>query len=308
MCLVKVRQEEDVRIPPRVVVRTRTPSPRRRASTHRISRTEVIRESRPPSASYVSVPAPRPLSVPAPQPVPVFIQEPAPPIPPPPPSHHSHHHTTAHYVEVSPRSSVTSHSPSRVASSDYVEREHVYRRERRDYSPDSPRYEHYRYVEPAPESDRYERFDRRRSRSRARSRGGSDYGHDGRGSYRETRERVVIVDDDGHRRREYRRAVRMCDGDLDVFPVAAFCGLMVDEAYGGMISAIMMCSFLYGSAQNRLFTYEVNWYLINTLLAQWTHAGLSPLQTGYPSPGRENDGHNGSRGIFIAVKRLVQYP
>jgi hypothetical protein len=93
---------------------------------------------------------------------------------------------------------------SSVGRSDYVVHETEYRRERRrDYSPESsPRYEHFRYVEAAPEADeRYERFSRReRSRSRARSR---DYGYDDpRGSYRETRERVVI--DDGRRRREYR--------------------------------------------------------------------------------------------------------
>jgi hypothetical protein len=84
--------------------------------------------------------------------------------------------------------------------------EREYRRERRDYSPESsPRYEHYRYVDPPPaESDHYERYTRReRSRSRARSR---DYGYeDPRGSYRETRERVVVVDGDGRRTREYRR-------------------------------------------------------------------------------------------------------
>lgn len=100
---------------------------------------------------------------------------------------------------------MTSHSPDR---SEYVVHEREYRRERRDYSPESsPRYEHFRYVEAAPsEPDRYERYTRReRSRSRARSRS-RDYGYDDpRGSYRETRERVVIVDDDGRRRREYRR-------------------------------------------------------------------------------------------------------
>ncbi|KAF2176671.1 hypothetical protein K469DRAFT_722060 [Zopfia rhizophila CBS 207.26] len=200
MCLVKVRQEEDVVVPYRVV-RTRSPSPNRhRRSTHRVSRTEVIRESRPPPSSYVSVPTPKPLAIPAPQPVPVFVQ-PSPPPPPPPASSHIGHH----YVEVSPRSSVTSHSPSR---SEYVVHEREYRRERRerDYSPESsPRYEHFRYVEPAPEPDRYERYSRReRSRSRARSRS-RDYDYDPRGSYRETRERMVIVDDDGRRRREYRR-------------------------------------------------------------------------------------------------------
>jgi hypothetical protein len=91
------------------------------------------------------------------------------------------------------------------------EREYVRRRD------DEPRYEHFRYVDAAPEPDeRYERVVRReRSRSRARSRGreygyeesrGSDRGYeDPRGGYRETRERVVMVDDDARRKREYRR-------------------------------------------------------------------------------------------------------
>ncbi|KAF2684759.1 hypothetical protein K458DRAFT_431064 [Lentithecium fluviatile CBS 122367] len=214
MCLVKVKQEEDVVVPYRVVHRSRSP-PRRhsRHSTRRISHTEIFRESPRPSASYVAVPAPKPITVPAlppPQPVPVFV-EPA-PAPPPPPSV-SHH--SAHYVEVSPRSSFTSSSDSR---GEYVVREREYRREaRRDRSEErSPRYEHFRYVEPAPsESDHYERFDQRRSRSRVRersvSRGGYDYGRDSRdyhgGGERErvTRERISIVEGDGRRRRrEYR--------------------------------------------------------------------------------------------------------
>ncbi|KAF2740427.1 hypothetical protein EJ04DRAFT_507961 [Polyplosphaeria fusca] len=210
MCLVKVREEEEVRIPNRVVVRTRSVSPVRRRSVQRVSR-DVVRESREsrefrearPSPSYVSIPAPRTIPIPTPQPVPVFVEPPPAPLPPPPPS--THHHHGHHYVEVSPRSSVSSHSPSR--ASDYVVREREYRRER-NYSPESsPRYESFRYVEPPPsESDRYEHYVRReRSRSRARSRDRDYGGYDGRGSFRETRERVVIVDDDGHRRREYRR-------------------------------------------------------------------------------------------------------
>lgn len=177
------------------VVRTRSPSPRRR-SAQRISRTEVIRESRPhsrpssrPPSAYV-VPAPKPLQIPAPQPVPVFVQP-----PPAPPSSHGR----PHYVEVSPRSSITSHD-------EYIVHEREVRRERRDYSPTrssaygdhSPRgYEHYRYIEPPEE--RYARSDRSRSRDRR------SYADDPRSSYRETRERVLVVDDDGRRRREYRR-------------------------------------------------------------------------------------------------------
>ncbi|KAF2749647.1 hypothetical protein M011DRAFT_492729 [Sporormia fimetaria CBS 119925] len=215
MCLVKVRQEEEIEVPYRrtTVVRTRSTSPRRRAS-RRVSRHEVIRESRPASssfvavaprpqsASYVAIPAPVQAPIPAPQPVPLFVQP-----PPPAPSHvsSSHHHHTAHYVEVNPRSSVTTSSSS--SRGDYVVHEREYRRERRDYSPSPVRYETYRYVDAGPaEPDHYERFQRReRSRSRARSLS-RDYAYDPRDSYRETRERIVISDSDGRRRTsEYRR-------------------------------------------------------------------------------------------------------
>lgn len=219
MCLVKVKQEEDVVVPYRVVQRNHSP-PRRRAShqsVRRYSRNEIVRESPRPSSSYMAVPTPKPLAIPAPQPVPVFVQPPPEPIhyqPPPsqypaaPPSHTSSHHTNhpnAHYVEVSPRSSVTSRSSS-PPQSEYVYREREVRRERA-YSPESsPRYEHFRYVEPAAsESDHYERYQRRdrsQSRQRSRSRGGYE---DPRGSYRETNTRVTMVDEDGRRRREYRR-------------------------------------------------------------------------------------------------------
>ncbi|KAF2649470.1 hypothetical protein K491DRAFT_721617 [Lophiostoma macrostomum CBS 122681] len=208
MCLVKVREEEDVVIPYRSVtrVRTRSPSPRRRSS-RRISRTEVIRESRPASSSYIAVPAPKPLAIPPPQPVPVFVQPPPSP-PPPPASHISSHHSThrsqhgggAHYVHVSPESSVSSFDPSEV-----VVHEREYRRERRgrDYSPESPqRYEHFRYVEGAPPPERYERVDRRRSRSRGRE---YDYEPEPRGSYRETSTRIRINQGRGGRSAEYRQ-------------------------------------------------------------------------------------------------------
>ncbi|CAI6341585.1 unnamed protein product [Periconia digitata] len=205
MCLVKVRKEEEVDVVPYRRVVRRDPSPRRHShqSVRRISRTEVIREheSPRPSASYIAVPAPKPLPIPAPQPAPVFYEQPAPP-PPPSVSHH-HHQDRAHYVEVtphSPRSSYSSHSPSR--ASDYVVHEREYRRQqRRDYSPEerSPRYEHFRYVE-GPENERYER---RRSRSRVRSvsRGppsSADYGE------RVTRERVSVHVGEGRRSRDYR--------------------------------------------------------------------------------------------------------
>jgi hypothetical protein len=197
--------------------RARAPSPSRQRRSTRVSR-EIIREERrpasstylpaprPPSQTYVAVPAPSYTPIPAPQPVPVFVQ-PLPPPPPPPASHISSHHTHSgpHYVEVSPRSSVSSHSPSR--ASEYVTHEREYRRERA-YSPDrSPQYETFRYVgapEPEPQYERYQRRERSRSRVRERSRS-RDYGYeDPRGSYRETNTRITVSD--GRRRsNQYQR-------------------------------------------------------------------------------------------------------
>ncbi|KAL1654764.1 hypothetical protein SLS61_002513 [Didymella pomorum] len=136
MCLVKVKQEEDVVVPYRVVSRHNHSPPRRRASRHSTTRysREVVRESHQsprPSASYVAVPTPqpKPLAIPPPQPVPVFVEPPPAPIhvpaPPPPASHissrHSHH-GAPQYVEVSPRSSYSSRSSS-PNRSEYVYRE-----------------------------------------------------------------------------------------------------------------------------------------------------------------------------------------
>ncbi|KAF2033810.1 hypothetical protein EK21DRAFT_36731, partial [Setomelanomma holmii] len=198
MCLVKVKPEEEHVVPYRVVDRRDS---RRRAShvsQRRYSRTSVVHDSPRPSASYVAVPSPKPLAIPAPQPVPVFVQPPPAPMPAPPPpaSHASHsHHGGAHYVEVSPRSSMTSSRTSSPGRSEYVYREREYRRERQ-HSP-GPRYDHYRYVQPAPsESDHHEQYSRQRSRSRGAY-------EDPRGSFREERTRITI-EDDGRRRREYR--------------------------------------------------------------------------------------------------------
>jgi hypothetical protein len=208
MCLVKVKQEEEHVVPYRVVDRRASKRRASHTSQRRYSRTEIVHDSPRPSASYVAVPTPRPLAIPAPQPVPVFVQPPpAPmPVPPPPPSHHSHHapshhapsqHGGAHYVEVSPRSSMSSRSSS-PGRSEYVYHEREYRRERQQ-SP-GPQYDHYRYVKPAAsESDHYDRYEDR-SRQRSRSRGGYD---DPRGSFREERTRITI-EDDGRRRRDYR--------------------------------------------------------------------------------------------------------
>jgi hypothetical protein len=218
MCLVKVRQEEDVIVPYRV---PRDRSPRRRESVRRVSRIsqEVVRESPRPSSNYLAIPAPRPMPIPAPQPVPVFVEPPPAPLRPPPPSV-SHH--SAHYVEVSPaRSSRSSVSSSSMDRSEYVVHERQYRRREHSPASSSPRYEHFRYVEPPPsESDHYDRHDghdrhdRRRSRSRPRERslGGGQGDYYGRGSRdygggeRVTRERITISERERDGRRgEYRR-------------------------------------------------------------------------------------------------------
>jgi hypothetical protein len=225
MCLVKVKQEEDHVVPYRVVQHNRTASRRRtsRQSERRYSR-DIVNESSPrpsssyiaapprPSSSYVAAPPQKPpLRIPPPQPAPVFVQPPPAPMPapPPPPSHISSHHQSqrggAQYVEVSPRSSAESGSSS-PGRSEYVYREREVRRERqRAYSPDdNPRYEHYRYVEPASsESDHYDhRYQRRdQSRQRSRSRGGYE---DPRGSFQETNMRVHIGNEE-RRRRDYGR-------------------------------------------------------------------------------------------------------
>ena len=228
MCLVKVKQEEEVVVPYRVVSRHNQSPPRRRVSrqsTRRYSR-EIVRESRHesprPSASYIAVPTPqaKPLAIPPPQPVPIFVEpQPAPihiPAPPPPASHissrHSHH-GAAQYVEVSPRSSYSSRSSS-PSRSEYIFREREVRRERA-YSPDSPdrepQYEHYRYVEPARSESSFGGGRGYGGRERSRSRVDVDYGRRSSRSmsrgdgYRRDTTRVTIVDDDGRRRRDYRR-------------------------------------------------------------------------------------------------------
>jgi hypothetical protein len=209
MCLVKVKETEEHTVPYRVVDRSR--ESRRRTShqsQRRYSRTEIVHQESPrPSSSYIAVPAPKPLAIPAPQPVPVFVQPPpAPmPVPPAPPSHISHapshhsHHGAPQYVEVSPRSSISSRSSS-PGRSEYVYREREFRRERET----GPQYDHYRYVQPAPSESDHGYHQRSRSRARSVSRGGYE---DPRGSFREERTRITIEDErdgGGRRRRDYR--------------------------------------------------------------------------------------------------------
>ncbi|EAT88872.1 hypothetical protein HBI25_026180 [Parastagonospora nodorum] len=199
MCLVRVKETEEHVVPYRVVDRHNSRRRTSHQSQRRYSRTEIVHQESPrPSASYVAVPAPKPLPIPAPQPVPVFVQPPPAPIPAPaPPPPPSSHHGAAHYVEVSPRSSISSRSSS-PPRSEYVYREREIRRERET----GPQYDHYRYVEPQ-RSESEVGYARSRSRQRSMSRGGYE---DPRGSFREERTRIVIEDErgGGGRRRDYR--------------------------------------------------------------------------------------------------------
>merc|ERR1711981_1548303 len=153
MCLFSIKKEEDedVRVTRRV---RRTSRYEREYSPSRRSYDRVsIRASQPtivvPPPAPLPLPAPTGKVLPAPQPVPQFE---SPPLSPP----------EVHYVHVSPRSSVSSHS-------------------HRDY------YE-YRHVD-APEPEvRYRRRERSRSRSRAPSRSHYD-DHDDR-EYDRTNVRV----------------------------------------------------------------------------------------------------------------------
>jgi len=145
MCLIKIRRDDDDDdyIPSRRVVRvSHVERDRIRATSPRRSSRVVTVASAPPPEPVRS---PRGYALPPPQPVPVFVQSP-PPAPAP---------ADAHYVHVSPRSSLD----------DRREDDYIYRREvRREYSPArSSRgddvYE-YRHLEGP----------RRSSRSRSRSR------------------------------------------------------------------------------------------------------------------------------------------
>lgn len=160
MCLFSIKKEEDEDV--RVTRRVRRESRyRREYSPSRRSYDRVsIRTSQPtivvPPPAPLPLPAPSGKVLPAPQPVPQFE---SPPLSPP----------EVHYVHVSPRSSVSSHSHR-----DYEDTYRYERRERRYERDVSPARSHrdyyeYRHVD-APEPERYRRRERSRSRSRARSR------------------------------------------------------------------------------------------------------------------------------------------
>ena len=231
MCLLKVKEEPDLSVPARVRevrrVRGYSTSPPRSA---RYSSTRIIEERRP-SGYNMTQPDPSPLPPPASS---VYADlPPAPPAPPPAPgaSYSStrieakrssrapsvQSRTRSHYVEVEHESDSSSSSSSSssdglrsrttkphrtsnthkssksqtAAPSEYSEHEREIRRERR-YSKPRGEYETYRYVNAPPD---YGRSSSRRV----------DYGDPraSQSSYRE-RERVVMDDEFGRRRREYR--------------------------------------------------------------------------------------------------------
>lgn len=218
MCLMSVKEEPDYTVPARVtrvrrVVR-RSPSPPR---TARYTRQSYVEERRP---SYNPPPPPEPI------PSPPSVHETrtvkserrssrapsrAPSLPPP-PSAAPTRRSESHFVEVDHESSSSSSSSSSdedvrsrttrkssrskttAPASEYSMHEREYRRER-GYSSPRPEYETYRYVE-APK-------DRSISRGpRGSYHDGSRASRDG-GFRRETR--VVIEDDNGRRKVEYRR-------------------------------------------------------------------------------------------------------
>lgn len=222
MCLMSVKEEPDYSVPARVtrvrrVVR-RSPSPPR---TARYTRQSFVEERRP---SYNPPPPPPPEPIPSP-PAPPSVHETrivkserrssrapsrAPSLPPP-PSAAPTRRSESHFVEVDHESSSSSSSSSEedvrsrttrkssrskttAPASEYSIHEREYRRER-GYSNPRPEYETYRYVE-AP-------------KDRSVSRGPRSSYHDGsrasrdNGFRRETR--VVIEDDHGRRKVEYRR-------------------------------------------------------------------------------------------------------
>lgn len=160
MCLFSIKKEEDEDI--RVTRRVRREERyRREYSPSRRSYDRVsIRTSQP--TIVVPTPAPLPLPpptgkvLPAPQPVPQFE---SPPLSPP----------EVHYVHVSPRSSVSSHS-HRDHHEDTYRYERTERRYQREVSPPrSPQYYEYRHVDAPEPEPRYVRRERQRSRSRQRS-------------------------------------------------------------------------------------------------------------------------------------------
>lgn len=210
MCLIRVKEEDDYAVPPRVVRRERRRSP---PDARRSSRIAYI-QPRPPSVerTYIIQAPPPPPVVQEPQPEPVEVKAPTPP--PAPKSVKSVHEprTQSHYVEVSPdsasssgtstedvRSRTTSKSRHTDARSEYHLREREYRREREQAGP-REEYEHYRYVRAPPERGGYE------GRRSIGARGSfADDPKSSRTSYRRERERVVVVGNDGRTTREYRR-------------------------------------------------------------------------------------------------------
>ena len=207
MCLFKLHREEpELEVPIRVHRRSTRrrdyySPPRHQPSVVRVSH-HSVREAVPsPSVTVVSKPSG--LAVPAPQPVPVFVQ-PAPPSPRLAPPRHSDagSYADVNLVEVSPSASPRS-------SADYrrirIERERDYspaRSELTTRSSRGDRYETFRYVEPAGRDDYLDHHRRSRSRHRSHSRSNSRY-LDEPVYRREREERIIYVDRDGHRDRNY---------------------------------------------------------------------------------------------------------
>lgn len=224
MCLVRVpkdEEEDDYYVAPRRVRRERRVSPPSPRHSARISYLEPRRRSI--ERTYIIA-----------QPAPPAVQEPEPyhfsnpPTPPPVPELVPETSTRREpqLVEVirddasssgssshdDVRSRKTSKSHKTESRSEHFVREKEFRKERR-YSPPQPEpYDTYRYVQAPPPPRDHSRggyAGREPSRNRGNSLGvrspSIDDPRGSRASYRRERERVIVVDDEGRRTREYRR-------------------------------------------------------------------------------------------------------
>lgn len=213
MCLIKVKEEQDYTVPARVVRRREMSPPRR--STTRIILNE--RTPSPETSTYV-VTAPEP-SVAASE---HRSEKPsrAPSLPPPPASTRGSTHTHSNFVRVEEDAESSSSSSEDVRSkssksqksrhtrktsgsnapSEYDIKEREYRRERRFSPPDRIQEQRSR-----DEFDTYRYINAPRDRSENRRISYGDEPRTSSASYRRERERVVVVENDGRSRREYRQ-------------------------------------------------------------------------------------------------------
>ena len=223
MCFIKVKEEDDYTVPARVVRRERKTSPPTQRRSTRISHIEPQHQSI--ERTYViQAPQPPPPPSPPPPPRPTTAARPEPVIVVPALSPQPNTRPQTHYVEVSPgsvssASSSDEHAHQKTTSksrrsdpqSEYHFREREYRKERGYSPPGKDDNNYYRYVRAPPGRGLDDRGGlagdaTREGRGNSGTRGSFvDDPRASRTSYRRERERVVVVDNDGRRTREYRR-------------------------------------------------------------------------------------------------------